>query len=101
MGYPLSELEGKRFLDLVHPDDMEATLSAISDLSSENVIYNFENRYQCKDGSYRWIEWRSMPLGNKIYAAARDITHRKNMEDELRVLIGNLKKSQEISYVGS
>ena len=74
LGYELNELEGKRFLDLVHPDDLPATLEAISTLSGQTPILNFANRYRCKDGSYRYIEWRSQPHGKLIYAAARDMT---------------------------
>ncbi len=44
---------------------------------------NFVNRYRCKDGSYRWIEWRSKPVGSRIYAAARDITERHQMQTAL------------------
>ncbi len=84
LGYPLEELEGIKFLDLVHPNDLESTLAAVSRLSAQEAILNFENRYRCKDGTYRWLEWRSMPAGNLIYASARDITDRKQMEDQLR-----------------
>jgi PAS domain S-box-containing protein len=84
LGYTLAELEGKRFLDLVHPDDLEATLVAVSQLEKQERVLGFENRYRCKDGSYRWIEWRSFPAGKLIYAAARDITERKQAEEALR-----------------
>jgi len=84
LGYPLSDLEGKKFLDFVHPDDMEATLKSISLLKEQEQVMNFENRYRCKDGSYRWIEWISAPHGHVIYAAARDITQRIQTEKELR-----------------
>lgn len=61
----------KKFLDFVHPDDMEATLDAMSQLSRQEQVLNFTNRYLSKDGSYRYIEWSSHP-----YAAARDVTNR-------------------------
>ncbi|WP_088889607.1 PAS domain S-box protein [Leptolyngbya ohadii] len=84
LGYSLAELEGNRFLDFVHPDDVEKTLSEISILADQNISLNFVNRYRCHDGSYRWIEWRSFPVGNLIYAAARDITDRRQTELALR-----------------
>ena len=84
LGYTLQELEGKKFLDFVHPDDFEATLAAIADLSSQKEVLNFTNRYRSKDGIYRWIEWRSIPAGKLIYAAARDITERKHAEAEIK-----------------
>lgn len=84
LGYPISELEGRLFLDFVHPDDKQSTIDAIADLSRQNNVIDFVNRYRCRDGSYRWIEWRSFPSDNIIYAAARDITDRKRAEDEMR-----------------
>ncbi|MDP2216680.1 MAG: PAS domain S-box protein [Methanolobus sp.] len=83
LGYSITELEGKLFLDYVHPEDMEATLETISRLDAQEHVLNFENRYKCKDGSYRWIEWRSVPIGDLVYAAARDITDRKRAEEDL------------------
>lgn len=84
LGYPVSELEGRAFLDLVHPDDREATLEAVSRLAAQEDVLSFENRYRCQDGTYRWIEWRSTPVGATIYAAARDVTDRKRLEAALR-----------------
>ncbi|MFW5741112.1 MAG: PAS domain S-box protein, partial [Myxococcota bacterium] len=84
LGYSRDELVGARFLDYVHPDDVESTLEAMATLRSQQSVLNFENRYRCRDGTYRWLEWRSLPVGETVYAAARDITRRKRMEQELR-----------------
>ncbi len=101
LGYSLEELEGHRFLDLVHPDDQQKTLSAMKDLSSGKPVLNFENRYRCKDGSYRWIEWRSSPYeGELIYAAARDITERKNAEEELARLNERFELAAQSAGIG-
>ncbi|MBI5950675.1 MAG: PAS domain S-box protein [Chloroflexi bacterium] len=84
LGFDVSELEGQSFLDFVHPDDLEPTLQALSQLAGQEEVQNFVNRYRCKDGAYRWLEWRSIPLGEKIYAVARDITEQKRAEAALR-----------------
>jgi len=84
LGYSLAELEGSRFLTYVHPDDMEKTLAAIQILETNRELFNFVNRYRCQDGSYRWFEWRSVWVGQYIYAAARDITERKQSEAVLQ-----------------
>jgi len=84
LGYKLEDLQGRRFLDLVHPEDLERTLAAVSALADQRSILNFENRYRAKDGSYHWIEWRSRPYGKLIYAAARDVTDRKRIEEDLK-----------------
>jgi PAS domain S-box-containing protein len=91
LGYPTAELEGRSFLELVHPDDLDATLAAVRTLNSQHDVLNFENRYCCADGSYRWIEWRSRARGNLIHAVARDITDRKRTEQELRRSEARLK----------
>ncbi|MDZ4344084.1 MAG: PAS domain S-box protein, partial [Candidatus Binatia bacterium] len=84
LGYPLAELEGRRFLEFVHPDDQESTLAALGRLSSQDQVLNFVNRYRHRDGSYRWIEWRSYAEDSRIYAVARDISERKRAEEALR-----------------
>jgi PAS domain S-box-containing protein len=84
LGYPVSELEGKRFLNFVHRDDRDLTIQALSRLANQEEVLRFTNRYRSKNGTYRWIEWRSFPSGKMIYAVARDITEQKKAETELR-----------------
>jgi PAS domain S-box-containing protein len=84
LGHTTEELAGMRFLDFVHPDDMEATLQAVATISTQTPVLNFINRYRAKDGTYHTIEWRSQPYGNLIFAAARDITRRVQMQEALQ-----------------
>ncbi|MFH0725140.1 MAG: ATP-binding protein [Pseudomonadota bacterium] len=95
MGYSLAELEGRVFLDFIHPEDLGATVQTVSRLDAQQPVLNFVNRYRCKDGSYRWIEWRSSPRGKLIYAAARDITERIRSEETLRSLLAELEIHRE------
>jgi PAS domain S-box-containing protein len=81
LGYPIADLEGRPFLDFVHPDDVDATLEAMKALGEQKKVINFVNRYRAADGSYRWIEWRSHPEGGVVYAAARDVTDRVEREE--------------------
>jgi PAS domain S-box-containing protein len=83
LGYELEELENSKFIDFVHPDDLQSSLAFMEQLSDQKKISSFTNRYRCKTGEYKWIEWKSYPVGNKIYAAARDITERIRIENEL------------------
>jgi PAS domain S-box-containing protein len=84
LGYSVEELNGRKFLDFIHPDDLEATFNTLEQLEGQKEVLNFVNRYQCKDGTYRFIEWRSHPYGNLIYAAARDITDRIIYEEKIK-----------------
>jgi len=93
LGYSVSELEGRMFLDFVHPEDVQSTLATVSRLDNQEEILNYVNRYRCKNGSYRWIEWRSRPMGRLIYAAARDITDRKQAEATLQQSEENLART--------
>jgi len=99
LGYPVTELEQRKFLEFVHPEDLQATLDAMAVLGEGKRVLNFTNRYKCRDGSYRFIEWRSNPYGNLIYAAARDITERKLVEDELRKLSQAVEQSPAIVVI--
>lgn len=83
LGYSLQDLEGHRFFDFVHPDDLQTTMDVVKDLENQKLILSFINRYRCKDGSYRWIEWRSKSVGTTIYAAARDITQQLQLQNDL------------------
>lgn len=83
LGYSTEDLNRKKFLEFVHPDDLQSTLEAITKLGKGQEVLNFTNRYLCKDGSYRDIEWHSHPKGNLIFAAARDITERVISEEKM------------------
>ena len=100
LGYRLEDLEGRRFLEFVHPEDFDATLDAISRLAENMPVLNFTNRYRHRDGSWRWLEWRSFPVGRSIYAAARDITANKLLEQEQARLQGQLEHAMRMEAVG-
>jgi PAS domain S-box-containing protein len=73
------------FIDFVHPDDRTATLEAATRLAEGNNLVYFENRYRCKDDSYKWLAWNStsFPQEGIIYAVAHDVTEQKNYEANL------------------
>lgn len=100
LGYALEDLEGKAYIEFVHPDDVEATLEATSRLRNNEAILGFTNRYRCKDGTYRWVEWRSFASDNLIYAAARDITERKQAEAERLEMERRILHTQKLESLG-
>ena len=61
LGYTRAELLDKTFLDLIHPDDHDATRDAIKSLAEGQRGVSFANRCLAKDGSYRWIQTNAMP----------------------------------------
>ena len=83
-GYDPETLVGQNLLDYLHPDDLASTQAAVTTLQTGKPVIDFVNRYRCRDGSYRWIEWHCIPMEQKLYSAARDITDRKNYEGQLQ-----------------
>ena len=85
LGWTDLELKAKPFVEFVHHEDVEATQQMVKSISEGNDLHHFENRYRCKDGSYRWLLWSSATdVKNQLmYASAIDITERKKSEEEL------------------
>ena len=86
LGWSNEELLARPYLDFVHPDHVAATSAEASKLAAGTQSIFFENRYRCKDGSYRWLSWQATPSADQqlIYGAARDITDRKRIAEELQ-----------------
>ena len=83
------------FIEFVHPDDKAATQEAVAQQAAGEPVAYFENRYRCKDGSYKWLAWTAVPASENglIYAVARDITKQKAIQCELeaqRELLNNV-----------
>jgi PAS domain S-box-containing protein len=86
LGFTIEEMLAEPFVSFVHPDDQERTGAEAQRLSVGAQVVTFENRYRCKDGSYKWLQWTAIPFvsSQSIYAAAREITARKQTEEALR-----------------
>ena len=85
LGWSESELRSRPFIEFVHPEDRERTEEQSAALGTGGVTVGFMNRYQAKDGSWRWLDWSALgvPEEELIYASARDITRRKGIEAAL------------------
>ncbi|SFK43378.1 GGDEF domain-containing protein [Methylophaga sulfidovorans] len=81
-GYTREELLGKQMLDMVHPDDREATLHVVDDIMKGQETTDFENRYIRKDGQVVYLLWSAKWASNEEFriAVARDISRSKRSE---------------------
>jgi PAS domain S-box-containing protein len=81
LGYRLDEMLGKPYIDFVHPEDRERTVAESRRIFEKQGATIFENRYRCKDGSYKWLQWRPFREIDEgmIYAIARDVTESHRM----------------------
>ncbi len=83
-GYTTEELMSRPYLDFVHPDDVERTRAESAEqIASNRTTLMFENRYRCRDGSYRWLNWNAVPIPDEglVYAVARDTTAQRESDD--------------------
>ncbi len=104
LGFTRAELMSKPFIEFVHPDDRERTLEQNRRVRSGERALAFENRYLCKDGSYRWLHWNAAPSNAErtIYSVARDVTARKQAEEEREQLVRDLQNAlREVSALQS
>lgn len=84
LGWPAEKLIGTSYADVIHPDDIDATVAAQTQAIGGESVIDFTNRARALDGSYLWILWTATtdPATGLTYAVGKDITART--EDELR-----------------
>lgn len=61
LGWLPSEMIGIPIHEHVHQEDLDEVRAATA-MANEGGRVSFEARYQCKDGSYRWLEITARPL---------------------------------------
>jgi len=86
LGFSIQELTSKPFFEFVHPEDVAATKAAAEMTYATGLPkFAFENRFRCRDGSYRWISWAAMPVKDEqiVYSVGRDVTELKRAQEEL------------------
>lgn len=92
LGYTTSELLARPFIDFVHPEDRSRTGEEMARLDTGESSLHFENRYRCKDSSWKWLAWNALPFDDEgqVYAVARDITAKKQAEEAILTLNAEL-----------
>lgn len=100
-GHELNEVVGRRFSDFVWPDDLGATADAVATAGLGVDVDGFENRYRAKDGTPRWIKWRTAFESDLIYGYGRDVTVEKQHAAELALAQDALRQSQKMEAMGS
>ena len=95
LGFTMAELISRPFLEFVHPDDRERTLNQNRQVRAGGQALSFENRYLCKDGSFRWLRWNATPdtAQQVIYGIARDVTAANQAAAERERLLSELQSA--------
>ncbi|EJW12329.1 hypothetical protein A33M_2149 [Rhodovulum sp. PH10] len=89
VGYTAEELNGKTFMEITHPDDLDSDLVQVWRLRAGDVsAFRREKRYVRRDGSAVWVDLNVSRLvaGGRSYniTVVEDITARKAAELALR-----------------
>ncbi len=107
LGHTQAVLLSTPMLDFVHPDDVEQTATQQANIVAGETVANFENRFCCADGSYKWLSWTAVLDAEEelIYAVARNITKRKDADERLAQQSIELHRSnqelEQFAYVAS
>lgn len=107
LGYTNEELFSRPISDFIYASDREITAKLRHELTNNEPLLNFENRYITKSGELVWLSWTSMPVDNQnlVYAIAKNITHNKKHEEDRNILLTNFAKInkdlKKISYTSS
>ncbi len=83
LGWTDEELLAKPYIELVHPDDRDGLEAVEQRILRGETLRGYENRYRCRDGSYRWFSWNAIPVPENrvIYGITRDVTEEKRLAE--------------------
>jgi PAS domain S-box-containing protein len=105
LGYTREQLTTTPYLEFVHPDDLEPTRAAIARLAEGERIDEYECRLIHADGAVRRYQWSGGPGVDAFYIVGRDVTERRELEEELADRAARLERTnaelQDFAYVAS
>ena len=100
LGWEPEELIGSTFMELTHPDDLEATQAAFVGIFEAPLTKPFEYRLRGKNGQYSWFGWTGAFEDGRVYATGRDVTAEKEQAAALEQAQDALRQSQKMEAVG-
>jgi PAS domain S-box-containing protein len=100
------DLIGKRYLDLVHPDDRALSAERVKKSTDENWIApRREHRLLALDGQVVHVESTGMPIKyrgeTQHFGVFRDISERKRVDHEKEQIERQLRQAQKMEAIGT
>lgn len=105
-GQTFEEYSGSGWLSAIHPDDREATRAAWQTAVAEKRVYEIENRMRRRDGAYRWVSVRAVPILDgrgevrEWIGTNTDISERKELEQKIREQFEELENIYRTAPIG-
>jgi PAS domain S-box-containing protein len=102
LGWTERELLTNPYADIINPEDIPATLAALTQMGETGRPTRFENRILSKDGVWKPIDWTVAPEpdGENFIAVGRDLTSDKAREAQLTEAQDALRQAQKMEAVG-
>lgn len=85
LGFKVKHIRGQNALQFVHPEDLDLLKESISQMIEDKKEGSFTLRFRRADESYVMLEWKAQYIDNLIYAAARDVTEKKKLQENLYI----------------
>ena len=99
LGYEEEELINKNFIDLIHPfDKIKTTEERNNIMKGENSKY-FINRFKCKNGDYKWMEWNTTVSNENTYFIARDVSAEIKEQEQLKLLESVIANANDVVII--
>jgi PAS domain S-box-containing protein len=99
LGYTEQELLTTTFFEFIHKEDLEKSMDEFSKLIEGKPTLNFSCRFVCKNNTIKYLEWNVIPVGEVLYANARDITERHEAAQQIEASREKLYKILESNPV--
>jgi len=100
LGWPVDQIVGKKFLDLIHPDDRAETVAEAALMASGKQVPRYQNRYRTVNGDYRDIDWTAISDGQFIHALGRDNTDEIAHIKTLAQAKDAMREAQKMEAIG-
>ncbi|MBO9702951.1 MAG: PAS domain S-box protein [Sporocytophaga sp.] len=84
LGWTPEEVKGRQLIDFIHPDDVEMALHVGKAIHKAGIDIYVENKYLTKDGSYKWISWKTFAKSGLVLGVGKEITHDKEKDAHYR-----------------
>ncbi|HEB02953.1 MAG TPA: PAS domain S-box protein, partial [Nitrospirae bacterium] len=107
LGFTESELQSMSIKDITHPGDIEKNMKLFNDTVKRKLKqYGMEKRYFHKNGRILWCDLEVFAIYDEhgdfryCFSMIRDITERKQAEEELRKNQERLLNAQQVAKLG-